>query len=150
VQAARRERAAVVGDEHVDDEIVAARIVQAREPFAFRGRKIGNAQVLERIVPVRAPFRRDALGDGVRRRHLVGGAAHDLDELALRQTGFVEQRHAQAGEVILAQVAAAQQRARFVDRARQEHEAAQPRARIARRSPAQADRAHRNDRSPDV
>jgi hypothetical protein len=150
VHAAGRERAAVVGDEHVDDEILAARIVQVHETFAFRRRKIHDAQNLERFVPARAPFRCDSLGDRIRSRDLVGGAAHDLDELALRQTGFIEQRHAQAREVEVAEIAAGQHGARFVDRAREEREAAEPRARIAGRAPAQADRAHPNDRSPDL
>ncbi|HEV2641481.1 MAG TPA: hypothetical protein VGT98_02185 [Candidatus Elarobacter sp.] len=147
--AARRERAAVVGDEHVDHELVVARVVQRREPSAFVGLEIGDADVLERVVPAIAALRRHALRDGVRDLVLVGGLPNELHERRFGQPDLGEQRRAQARrEVILAEVAAAQRRTRFVDGARQEHETRESRARIARGSPAQADRAHPIDSSP--
>jgi hypothetical protein len=117
--------------------------VQLHEPFALRGLEVRDAKVLERVVPAVAPFGRHALRDGVRDLVLVAGAPHELDELRLRQPDLGEQRRAQAGcEMIVAQVPAAQRSARLVDRPRQEHEARESRAWIARRAPAQADRAH--------
>jgi hypothetical protein len=123
--------------------------VQPREPRALIGYEIRDSQVLERVVPARAPFRRNPLGDGVRDLVLVAGAPNDLHELRLGEPDLAQQRRAQAGrEVIFAEVAAAQRRTRFVDGARQKHQARESRAWIARRSAAQADRAHLIDGSP--
>jgi len=117
--------------------------VQPYEPFALGGPKVRDAKVLERVVPALATFGRHALRDGVRDLVLIGGAPHEVDEFRHRQADLGEQRRAQAGcENIVAQVPAAQRGARLVDRPRQEHEAREPRAWIARRAPAQADRAH--------
>ena len=122
--------------------------MQPREPRAVRRHEVADAQVLERFVPALAPFRGDTFGDGVRDLVLVRGAPDELHELRLRHADLTEQRRAQARrKVILTEVAATHGRARFVDGARQEHEARESRAWIARRSPAQADRAHRLDGS---
>jgi hypothetical protein len=124
------------------------RIVRAQELFAHAGHEIGDAPVSELVVPALAAFGHHALRDGVRDFRLIGGALDELDELRFGEAGFFEERRAQAGrEVIVAEVAAPQRRPRFVDRARQEHEAREARTRIARRTPAQADRAHRPDGS---
>jgi hypothetical protein len=119
--------------------------VQPREPLAIVGGKAFDTKASEGIVPALALFRSHALGDGIRYLDLVVAAPNELDELRLRQTDLVEQQRAQTRrELILAEVATGHRRARLVDRARQEHEAREPRARIARCPPAQADRAHRN------
>jgi hypothetical protein len=119
--------------------------VQPSEPLPIRRREIFDAPASERVVPVLAPFRCHALGDGVRNLVLVVAAPHEVHELRFRQPDLIEEQRAQARrEVIVAEVAAEQRGACFVDRARQEHEARKPRARIARSSPAQADRPHRN------
>ena len=120
-----------------------ARIVQTHETLAIVGREIGDPAVLELVVPAFAAFRRDAHRDGVCDLVLVGGTLDEFDELRFGETGFVEQRRAQARrETVIAKVAATQGRASLVDRARQKHESGEARTRIARRSPAQADRAH--------
>jgi hypothetical protein len=124
------------------------RAVHARELLAFAGCEVADAQALQPLVPTRAPLGCDALRDRARDLVLVVRGAHELEELFGRHADLREQCRAHAGhEVIFAQIAAAQRRARFVDRTRQEHQAGEPRARIARRSPAQADRAHRFDGS---
>lgn len=149
MHAAGRERTAVVGDEHVDHELVVARVVQPCKPSAVVGLEIGDANVLERVVPAVAALRRHALRHGGRDLVLVGGLPNELHELRRGQPDLAEERRAQTGrEVIFAEVAASQRRTRFVDRARQEHETRESRARIARGSPAQADRAHPIDGSP--
>jgi hypothetical protein len=117
--------------------------VEPGERLAIVAREIADAAVLERVVPALAQLRHDTLRDGVRHRALVWRTVDELDELRFRKACFGEQHRAQAGrEVILAEVAAAQRRPRFVDRARQEHEPREPGTRIARRPPSQADRAH--------
>ena len=50
------------------------------------GLEIRDAQVLERVVPALAPFRRHAFRDGVRDLVLVAGAPNELDELRLAST----------------------------------------------------------------
>ncbi len=138
-----RKGTAIVGDQHVDDELVVARVMQSHEPHAVVRREIGDPELPEIIVPAFAPFRCDALRDGVRDFGLVGGPLHQLHELRFGEACFGEQQRAQPRrEVVIAEVAATQRGARFVDRARQNHEARQPRTRVAGRSPAQADRAH--------
>jgi hypothetical protein len=118
--------------------------VQAHEPLAIFRREIGDPAVLEFVVPAFAPFGSDALRDCVRDLRLVGGPLHELEELRFGEACFVEQGRTQTRrDAVIAEVAAAQRRARFVDRARQEHEPGEPRTRVARRPPAQADRAHR-------
>lgn len=117
--------------------------MHAREPLALLGNEIADAPRFEGVVPLRAPLRCDALGDRARDLVLVVRVTDQLQKFRRRQTDFRKQLTAQARhETILARIAAAQRRARFVDRARQEHQACEPRTRIARRSPAQADRAH--------
>jgi len=122
--------------------------VRAHELFVVVACEVGDPARPERFVPAFAQFRCDALGDRIRDRRLVRGALDELDELFFAEACLAEQRRAQSGrEVILAQVAAAQRRAGFVDRARQEHQPGKPCTRVARRAPAQADRAHRTDGS---
>jgi hypothetical protein len=119
------------------------RIVQLQEPLALAVREVRDPAASELVVPALAAFRRNALGDGVCDLGFVGGVLHELDELRFSAACLVEQRCTQAGrQVIIAEVAAAQRRTRFVDRARQKHQAGEPCTRIARRPPAQADRAH--------
>jgi hypothetical protein len=118
--------------------------VKRAERLAVVRREVADAEVLERVVPALAPFRCDALRDGA----LVGRTLHEFHELRFAEARLGEQRRAQARrEVIRAEVAPAQCSARFVDRARQEHEPREPRTWIARRPPSQADRAHRLDAS---
>jgi hypothetical protein len=117
--------------------------MQLHESLAFTGREVGDATASELVVPALAAFRRNALRDGVRDLGLVGGALNELDELRFGAACLGEQRCTQAGrQKIVAEVAAAQRRTRFVDRARQKHQAGEPCTRIARRPPAQADRTH--------
>jgi hypothetical protein len=143
-----RKRAPVIGHQHVDDELVVVRIVRAPELLAVVGREIGDPARPELVVPAFAPFRCDARRDGVGDLRLVSSALHELHELRLGEACFAEQRRAQPRrEIILAQVTAAQRSAGFVDRARQEHQPGKPCTRVARRAPAQADRAHRTDGS---
>jgi hypothetical protein len=124
------------------------RVVQAHEPLALFGGEVGDPAALEPFVPAFAALRGHALRNGNRNIRLVGGTLHEFHELRFGEACFAEQRGAQTRrEMVIAEVAAAQRRTRFVDRARQEHEAREPRTRIARRSPAQTDRAHHADGS---
>ena len=117
--------------------------MKPHETLALVRREIGDPAVFEFIVPALAAIRRNALGDGVRDLGLVGGPLDELHERCFGEAGFVQQRRAQAQrEVVVAEVTAAQHRARFVDRTREEHQVGEPCTRIARRAPAQADRAH--------
>jgi hypothetical protein len=122
--------------------------VRAHEPVAVVRREIGDPARLEVVVPALATFGRDSRGDGVRDLRLVRGTLHELHEFGLGESRLVQKRRAQARRhVVLAQVTTAQRRARFVDCPRQEHQPGEPRTRVARRAPAQADRAHRSDSS---
>jgi hypothetical protein len=122
--------------------------MQLQEPLAVFRREVGDAALLELVVPAFAPFGSDALRERVRDLRLVHSALDELHELRFGHACFAEQQRAQTRrEVVIAEVAAAQCGARFVDRARQEHEARKPRTRIARWPPSQADRAHRFDGS---
>jgi hypothetical protein len=122
--------------------------VQTHEPSTIFRAEINDPAALELFVPAIAARRRDALRNGTCDLVLVGGALHEFHELHFSEACFDEQRRAQARrKVVITEVAAAQRRTRFVDRARQEHEAREPRTRIARRSPSQTDRAHQPDGS---
>jgi hypothetical protein len=117
--------------------------VEPFESLALIGREIGDTALLEPFVPALARFRRHTLGDGSGDLDLVAGAADQFDELRRGEACLAQQQHAQARrDVVVAEVAAGQRGACLVHRARQEHEAREPGARIARRAPAQADRAH--------
>lgn|GEM_PF-3617181 len=125
--------------------------MQLFERLTVFRREVGDAALLELFVPALAPLRRDERRDGICDLGLIGGVLDELDERRDGESGLVQQRGAQAGcKAVVPKVAAAQRGARFVDRARQKHEAREPRARIAGRSPAQADRAHQLDASPDL
>jgi hypothetical protein len=143
-----RKRAPIVGDQHVDDELVVVRVVRAHEMFAFVSRQIADPARPQFFVPAFAPFGCDARRHRVCNLGLVRSALDELDEFSFGEACLAEQRRAQTRrEIILAQITAAQRSAGFVDRARQEHEPGKPRARVARRAPAQADWAHRTDGS---